>query len=93
MNNDFKLTDAEARRLSPLLWPAPTGKIFDAVVGGAESDEFHRQSRTIADTWGTAGIATRYNPTPNDNHFTVIQPLADKNSAMVKRLLEIIPKN
>ena len=93
MNNDFKLTDAEAKRLSPLLWPAPKGRTFDAVVGGAESEEFHRQSRTIADTWRVAGIATLYNPTPNDNHFTVIEPLADKNSTMVKRLLEILPKN
>ena len=30
MNADFKLDEAEARRMSPLFWPAPKGKIFDA---------------------------------------------------------------
>jgi arylformamidase len=93
MNNDFKLTDAEAKRLSPLLWQAPKGKIFDAVVGGAESDEFHRQSKTVADIWGAAGNTTRYEAVPDANHFTVIQPLADKNGAMVKRLLELLPRD
>ncbi len=93
MNNDFKLTDTEAKRLSPLLWPAPKEKIFDAVDGGAESEEFHRQSRSVADTWSAAGVTTLYNPVPNANHFTVIEPLADRNSAMVKRLLELLPKD
>lgn len=93
MNADFKLDAAQALRNSPLSWPAPTQGVFDAVVGGAESDEFLRQSRTIAEAWGKAGVATRYEAVPDANHFTVIQPLADPNSAMVKRLLELLPKN
>ena len=93
MNADFKLDAAEARRLSPLFWPAPAGKIFDAIVGGAESDEFLRQSRIICDTWGKAGVTTRYDAPADANHFTVIEPLADPNSAMVKRLLELLPRS
>jgi arylformamidase len=93
MNADFKLDAAEARRVSPLFWPAPTQGVFDAVVGGAESDEFFRQSRTIVDAWGKTGVTTRYDAPAGANHFTVIQPLADPNSAMVKRLVELLPKN
>ena len=93
MNADWKLTDAEAKRLSPILWPAPKGKTFDAVVGGIESAEFLRQSRELADVWGKAGVTTRYDVPAGIHHFTVIEPLADANSKMVNRLIELVPKN
>ena len=48
-NADFKLDAAEARRISPLFWPVAKGRVLDAVVGGAESSEFLRQSKIIAD--------------------------------------------
>jgi arylformamidase len=91
MNVDFKLDEAEARRLSPLFWPAPARRTLDAVVGGAESSEFLRQSRIIVDQWGRAGVATRYEAIADANHFTVIEPLADPQSAMVMRLLALAP--
>jgi arylformamidase len=89
MNVDFKLDAAEARRLSPLFWRAPAERTLDAVVGGAESSEFLRQSRTIVDQWGSEGVATRYEAIAGANHFTVIEPLADPDSALVKRLLTL----
>jgi arylformamidase len=89
MNVDFKLDEKESRRLSPLFWPAPAGRSFDAVVGAAESSEFLRQSRIIVDRWGDAGVTTRYEAVADANHFTVIEPLADPNSAMVARLFEL----
>jgi arylformamidase len=92
MNADFRMDETQARQLSPILWPAPKGTTLDAVVGGAESDEFLRQSRTIQETWGAAGVRTRYDAVPGANHFTIIEPLADRNSAMVKRLLELLPR-
>ena len=33
MAQDLRLDEAEARRVSPLFWPAPKGRVFDAVVG------------------------------------------------------------
>ena len=92
MNADFKLDDKEARRQSPLFWPAPVGRTLDAVVGGDESGEFLRQSRTVVDKWGEAGVVTRYDAIAGANHFTVIGPLADPGSAMVRRLLELMPR-
>ncbi len=89
MNEDFKLDEAAAREMSPLYWPAPQGRIFDAVVGGVESSEFLRQSRTIVEQWGTAGVATRYEEAGGLNHFTVIGVLADPQSAAVKRIAEL----
>src|SRR5471030_2620872 len=49
MNGDLRLSDVEAEQVSPLFWPVPPGRVFDAVVGGAESDAFRWQSRVIAD--------------------------------------------
>jgi arylformamidase len=86
MNQDLRLDDDEARRVSPLFWPAPAGRTFDAVVGALESSEFLRQSRVIAEAWGKAGVSTRYEAVPQTNHFTVLDALTDENSAMVGRL-------
>jgi arylformamidase len=63
--------------------------VFDAVVGGAESSEFLRQSRIVADGWGKAGAQTRYEAIAGMNHFTVIDALADPQSTMVGRLAEL----
>ncbi len=35
-NQDLRLDEAEARRVSPLYWNVPAGRALDAVVGGAE---------------------------------------------------------
>ncbi len=89
---DLRLDADEARRVSPVFWPAPTGCVFDAVVGGAELSEFLRQSRIIADAWKKGGAETRYEELPGANHFTVLDPLTDPNSAMVSRLAELAKK-
>jgi arylformamidase len=92
MNQDLRLDVDGARKISPVSWPAPRGSILDAVVGARESNEFLRQSRVIADAWGKAGVATRYEEISGANHFTVLDPLTDPDSAMVARLLALMPK-
>jgi arylformamidase len=87
-NQDFRLTPESARALSPALWPLAPGRVFDAVVGGLESSEFLRQSKLIAQAWGTAG-KTRYEEIPGKNHFTVIDAFADPQSAMTARVVEL----
>ena len=88
MNQDFRLDDAEAERISPILWTMPPGRALDAAVGDLESSEFKRQSRAMADAWGRAKAETRYAEMPG-NHFTVIDALADPNNAMVARIAEL----
>jgi arylformamidase len=89
MNVDLRLDPGEAEQMSPILWDVAPGRILDAVVGGAESPEFLRQSRMIAEAWRQDEVETRYEALPGKNHFTVIEPLADPDSAMVRRLLEL----
>jgi arylformamidase len=87
-NAEFKLTEASAKASSPLFWPAPKGRVFDAVVGGIESPEFLRQSKIIADAWAKDN-ETRYEAVPGMNHFTVCDAMPDSASAMTKRLVEL----
>jgi arylformamidase len=76
----LRLDAAEAIALSPRLLPPPPGAALHAVVGGAESAEFRRQSREFATAWG--GTAEEL---PGLNHFTVLDPLADPASPLVAR--------
>ena len=92
MNADFKLNEASAAQVSPLWWPVARGRVFDAVVGGAESSEFLRQSRIVTDQWRARGIETRYEAVPGANHFTVVDPLSDPNSAMTARCAALAAK-
>jgi arylformamidase len=78
-----------AKAASPLFWKPPAGSIFDAVVGGHESGEYFRQSRSMVERWGAAGVMTRFGAVSDANHFTAIAPLADPTSPMVRRLKEL----
>ena len=86
VNQDLRLDDAEARRVSTAFWQPAPGRTFDAVAGALESGEFKRQSRLIADVWRKGGAHTRYEEIPGTNHFTVIDALSDPQSAMVARI-------
>jgi arylformamidase len=89
INNALQLDPASAKAVSPLFWKAPARGSLDAVVGETESAEYFRQSRTIIERWGAAGIATRFAVVSGANHFTAIAPLADPQSSMVARLIEL----
>ena len=73
----LRLSEAEARALSPRNLPSSGGALH-CVVGGAESGEFLRQTRDFAAAWGGSWEAL-----PGTNHFTVLEPLADPASALV----------
>ncbi|MGE3147169.1 MAG: alpha/beta hydrolase [Pseudorhodoplanes sp.] len=90
MNVDLKLDAAEARKVSPVFWPAPAGTL-DSVVGGAESGEFIRQAKIVTEAW-QGRTQVRYEIVPGANHFTVLEPLTDADSAMVARLVELCRK-
>jgi arylformamidase len=89
INNALHLDQATAEAASPLFWKAPARGSLDAVVGEHESAEYFRQSRTIVERWGAAGVEARFGTVAGANHFTAIAPLADPQSPMVARLKEL----
>jgi arylformamidase len=62
---------------------------MDAVVGGDESDEYFRQSALIADVWGKQGAKVSWSKHPGTNHFTILAPMSEPDSAMTARLVEL----
>jgi len=87
-NQDLRLTAESVRAVSPAFWPLPRARTLDSVVGALESSEFRRQSQLIVQAWQGAG-KTRYEEIAGTNHFTVIDPLTDPQSAMVARIAEL----
>jgi arylformamidase len=89
INTALRLDADEAVRLSPLGWTVPEGAILDCIVGGIETAEFIRQSQTMAQTWGAGGANTPFEALPDLNHFTVLDPLGDPNSELVRRIVDL----
>lgn len=87
-NQDIRLDAQSARACSPIHWQLPPGRTFDAVAGALESSEFLRQSRAIAEAWKNVA-KTRYEALAGAHHYTVVDPLADANSAMTRRVVEL----
>lgn len=94
LNVALGLEPLGAAALSPIHWPAPNGgapggTVLDCVVGGDESPEFIRQSRDMAAVWAAKGAETRVEVLEGLNHFTVLDPLFDAESALVRRVAEL----
>jgi arylformamidase len=88
-NADFKLDDAEAARLSPILVRPATDAPIVVAVGADETSEFLRQARLLWDAWpanrpqGAAGPML----VPGRNHFSVIADYADPRGALTRATL------
>jgi arylformamidase len=90
VNQDLKLDQALARRISPAnIPPATTAPLYTA-VGGDESDEFKRQNALIARTWRYAFAGDI--PMPGCNHLTVLEQLAYTESALFKGAMEMMSR-
>jgi arylformamidase len=89
LNEALRLDAAAARRASPQFWPPPAkDRALVAAVGGAESQEFLRQSRDLVRSWQGAGVNCRYLEVPGANHFTAVDQLVDPASALSLELAE-----
>ncbi|HEY5291739.1 MAG TPA: alpha/beta hydrolase, partial [Burkholderiales bacterium] len=85
VNQDLKLDQVLARRLSPVAIPPATTAPLYTAVGGDESDEFKRQNGLIGRTWRYAFAGDI--PMPGRNHLTVVEELARPDSALFKGAL------
>lgn len=88
VNADLKLDRALARKLSPVNIPPATSAPLYTAVGGDESEEFKRQNALIARSWRHAFAGDI--PMPGCNHLTVLEQLADPDSALFKGAMEMM---
>jgi arylformamidase len=90
-NDDLKLDDRSARELSPISHPPKAGLPLLMAVGGAETNEFIRQTRLLWDAWPDqrpAGLATPL-VIEGKNHFSVIAEYASADSALTQATLAL----
>lgn len=89
MNETLHLDDAEAAEESAgLKQPRGTTPVT-CWVGADERPEFLRQNQLLVDAWKDQGIRIKGVIDKAKHHFTVIDPLADPASPIVKSLLDL----
>jgi arylformamidase len=90
LQQDLKLDEEAALRLSPALIPPATRAPVMTSVGANESAEFRRQNLLLGERWKSAFAGDV--PMPGKNHFSVVDGLSDQSSALfagARRLMKL----
>jgi arylformamidase len=85
---DLRLDEASALKVSPALLAPATRAPMMTCVGGRESSEFKRQNALIGERWRAAFAGDL--PMPGANHFTVLDGLVDRSSALFSGTLRMM---
>jgi arylformamidase len=86
-NSDFRLDDAAVRRLN-LFDKKPTiAAPLVIAAGGAESSEFLRQSRLLAESWKPQVAALQI--LPGLNHFSIVDAFAERGQPLYEATLAL----
>ena len=91
LNADFRLDDAEARRLSPIHAEPLSAAPLVIAVGADETSEFVRQSQLMWDAWPRnrpAGMQAIL-AIPQRHHFNVVLDYIDPASALTQATLAL----
>ncbi len=80
----------EARRESPQFMPPVTDAPQLVVDGGAETQEFHRQSDLYCETYRTERRSMERYMVPDADHFDELERLAEPDSAFFRRSLALV---
>jgi arylformamidase len=88
LNVDLRLDAESALKLSPALMTPPTNAALHIAVGGQEIGGFKDQHRMIAQSWRK--FIGEDVPCPQDNHFSILDSLADPQSELCKAALRMM---
>lgn len=89
LNNALNLSESETVSWSPTGFSIPSTIPFLISVGGAESDEFRRQSKDFQATIEAKGTTAAYLEVPGANHFTILHALSDSDSVLQKAMIRL----
>lgn len=87
MNETLQLSEREAKAESVYLLEPQEGAELTAWVGGNERPEFIRQAKLLASVWDEAGAKTRTIEDEGKHHFTVVDGLAEVDSAITQAFI------
>lgn len=88
LGSDLKLTPALVRKLSPVRFPRPAGRLVTA-VGALESEEFRRHNRLMREAWGAESVP-HVEEVADTNHFTVVHALVDAGEPVHRHALGLL---
>ena len=90
LNDAVRMDQKTAKHNSPLFMKPTTTLPVSVVVGGQETDEFHRQSRELTNAWGSAAGAIEYIEIPGHHHLAVIEAMTEPNNLLTATILRHI---
>ena len=90
INAEIGLTPEMARRNSPILMKPAVKCPIVAAVGGAESDEFRRQSRAFVEAWKPYGMPIEYLEAAGKNHTTVVSETSVRGNPLMEARLRLL---
>jgi arylformamidase len=88
LQQDLRLDEAAAAKLSPAFMSPATRAPLMTSVGGDESGEFLRQNRLLGERWRAAFAGDV--PMPGKNHFSVADGLAERSSPLFQGALRLM---
>ncbi len=92
LNAGIQMDAEEAVRESPMLnHPPSTNAPQIVVVGGAETDEFHRQAQMYVDAFDNDDRSIDLYVVPDVDHFDELNVLADSNSPFFQKVMGLFP--
>lgn len=91
LNTGIRMNEAEAEAQSPMLNHHPVTNAPQLVaVGGAETDEFHRQAQMYFEAFNTADRTMELYHVPEVDHFDELNVLVDSSSPFFIKSLALI---
>jgi len=88
INNDVRLTPAQASKVSPLFLPPATDAPLYLAAGGTELPPFVDQNRAFGQKW--RNVLAQDIPCPGDNHFSILEKLVDPSSALFRGAMKMM---
>ena len=90
INDTLNLNAASAARNSPVKKKPHTGAPFVCAVGGEESDEFKRQSKTLTENWKAHNNQVDYVEVAGRNHFTIVGDFMQPDYVLLRKLKTLL---
>lgn len=91
LNSGIRMDAAEAEAQSPMLnHPPVTNAPQMVVVGGAETDEFHRQAQMYVDAFQTEDRSMELYVVPDVDHFDELNVLTDSDSPFFTKVTTLL---
>ena len=88
LNADLRMDEETARRNSPIHNIGDSAPELIVAVGGGESDEFRRQSRSFADAWKARGLEGSYLEVLDLDHVNVSAEYQRLDSPLTRALFK-----